>query len=69
MTINPVLHARSKHIELDYHFVCEKVANGSLITKFVCSNDQIADLLTKPLSASQFCSLCSKLGATNVPAV
>ena len=32
MTINPVFHACSKHIELDYHFVCERVALGLLVT-------------------------------------
>ena len=37
MTINPVFHARSKHIEIDYHFVREKVALGALITRYVPS--------------------------------
>ena len=32
MTINPMFHARSKHIKLDYHFVCERVALGLLVT-------------------------------------
>ena len=35
MTINHVFHARSKRIELDYHFVREKVANGVLVTRFI----------------------------------
>jgi hypothetical protein len=35
MTINPVFHARSKHIELDYHFVREQVALGNLITNHI----------------------------------
>lgn len=48
MTINLVFHARAKYIEIDYHFVREKVALGSLVTKFIASNKQIADVFTKP---------------------
>jgi hypothetical protein len=35
MIVNPVFHGRSKHIELDYHYVREKVALGTLETRFV----------------------------------
>ncbi|GMI95358.1 cysteine-rich RLK (RECEPTOR-like protein kinase) 8 [Hibiscus trionum] len=35
LTINPVFHARNKHIELDYHFVRERVALGFLVTKYI----------------------------------
>uniref|UniRef100_A0A2N9H2D8 Reverse transcriptase Ty1/copia-type domain-containing protein n=1 Tax=Fagus sylvatica TaxID=28930 RepID=A0A2N9H2D8_FAGSY len=42
MSVNPVLHARTKHIAIDYHFVREKVALGSLLTRFVPSSLQIA---------------------------
>ena len=37
MTINLVFHARSKHIELDYHFVSERVALGLLVTQYISS--------------------------------
>jgi hypothetical protein len=50
MTINPVFHARSKHIELDYHFVRERVSLGLLVTQYIPTNDQVADLFTKPVS-------------------
>lgn len=50
MTVNPVFHERTKHIEVDYHFVREKVALGVLITKFVFSSDQDVDIFTKPLA-------------------
>ena len=61
MTINPVFHARSKHIELDYHFVHERVALGLLVTKHVSTAKQIADIFTKPLSKADFRSFYSKL--------
>ncbi|CAL8990958.1 unnamed protein product [Prunus brigantina] len=49
MAVNPGFHARTRHIELDYHFVREKVALGSHQVCFVPSVDQPADLFTKAL--------------------
>ena len=62
MTVNPVFHGRTKHIELDYHYVREKVALGSLETHFVSSTNQLADIFTKPLSKLPFLVLRTKLG-------
>lgn len=44
---NPVLHTHTKHVELDYHFVQEKVVQGAMVTKFVPSLRQIANFITK----------------------
>ena len=62
---NPVYHSRMKHIALDYHFVREKVAAGSLRVHHINSRDQLADALTKPLSRAPFLSLRSKIGVSD----
>ena len=61
LAANPVHHARTRHIELDYHFVREKVALGSHRVSFVPSDDQLADLLTKGLHKRRHTQLSSKL--------
>ena len=62
---NPVLHSRTKHMELDIFFVREKVLNKSLIVEHVPAQFQIADILTKSLARPQFCFLRDKLRVSN----
>ena len=49
MSVNPIMHKRSKHIDIRYHFVREKVATGEVKLEFIETENQQADLLTKPL--------------------
>lgn len=48
---NYVLHSRTKHIELDIHFIRSQVTAGVIAVQYVASEFQIADTITKPLSA------------------
>lgn len=48
-----MFHARTKHIEVDYHFVRERVLNKLLEVEYISSEDQVADGFTKPLPVKQ----------------
>ena len=67
MIVNLVFPARSKHIELDHHFVREKVASGVLITRFLPSSLQVVDIFTKALPKTSFQVFRFKLGVHKLP--
>lgn len=51
---NPIFHRRMKHVEVDYHFVRERVTRRQLEVRSISSKDQLADIMTKSLSSTPF---------------
>ena len=59
---NPTAHARTKHIDIRYHFIREAVQKGTINLCYCPTNEMIADLLTKPLPRGQFEALRLAMG-------
>jgi len=66
---NPEFHKRTKHIDIRYHFVREKVEDGQVVLQYVSTTDMLADIMTKAITAVQFEVLRSKLGIQGAAAV
>ena len=61
MANNPIYHARTKHIEVHYHFVREKVLAREVDLVYVSTEEQVADILMKALKLHRFRSLLGVL--------
>ena len=62
LTKNPEFHKRTKHIDIKYHFVRNKVQENQIILEYIHSKEMIADALTKPLPRDQHHYLIGKMG-------
>jgi len=62
LTKNPVQHYRTKHIEIRHHFIRDHIMNGDCEIQFVDSENQLADLFTKPLNKERFNFRKNELG-------
>jgi hypothetical protein len=63
---NSVLHEQGKDIEVKYHLVQESTENGRIKVEFNMSEEQLGDILTKPLDRVKFLKLRTKIGLINV---
>ncbi|KAF7123464.1 hypothetical protein RHSIM_Rhsim12G0122300 [Rhododendron simsii] len=65
LTKNPIQHSRTKHIDIRHHFIRDHVQRGDVVIDFVRTDNQLADIFTKPLSEDRFCSIRREIGMSN----
>ena len=63
---NPKYHPRTKHIDIKYHYIRNKVANKEVILDYCPTSEMLADLLTKPLGKTMFQRIRELMGVRNI---
>ena len=61
LTQNPVMEGRSKHIDIKYYFLHERVEDNSFVLDYMSTDQQLADIMTKNLTWQKFQEKCSCL--------
>jgi hypothetical protein len=62
---NPVYHTRTKHIDIQHHFVCEKVTNGTIALKYIPTKEMVANAMTKSLPRNDHNKFALLMGLSN----
>ena len=66
---NPVMHGRSKHIDVGFHFLRDLTNDGVVKLEYCGSKAQLADIMTKPLKLEVFIRLRELLGVCSAPKI
>ena len=61
-----MFHERSKHIEIEYYFIWDKVQEGEVKLEYIPTDEQTTDILTKPLSRIKFAYFREKMGIAEI---
>jgi hypothetical protein len=59
---NPIESARSKHIDVQYHYTREQAAMGHIVYRYISTDHMVADIMTKPLDVAKFSYCCKEMG-------